>query len=154
MAQITQISPQKKNEQRFNVFLDGNFAFGISAELKNSFELVTGRQLSDLELEEIKKALKKDHVFSKALNYLSYRPRSEFEMRQYLKRQSSNIDEQEIESIIESLKNYRYINDQTFAEWYVRQRREMGRRYGAYRITQELFQKGISKELIDQAIAQ
>lgn len=85
----------------------------------------------------------KYHNYS--LKYLSYRPRSEKELRDSLIRKKAPQDI--IEKIISSLKELRFINDDEFARWWVEQRSTYKPR-SKYVIGLELRQKGISKDLI------
>ena len=50
MGSITEISVQKKNKNRCNIYIDNIFAFGVSNELiyKENYHMdVTGRQIKD-----------------------------------------------------------------------------------------------------------
>jgi regulatory protein len=94
-----------------------------------------------------------EKFYRASLNYLSFRPRSEKEMRDYLKRKTQNIkpqiDEKIIERIIESLLKSKFIDDEEFARRFVEQRTKI--RPKAWKVIKfELKQKGISNELIDQ----
>lgn len=87
-------------------------------------------------------------IFDKALNYLSYRMRTEYEMRQYLKKKK--YEEQFIDECILRLKEDNYINDSEFAEEYV----EYGSRSLKSRkqIIYELIKKGVDKNIIEQKL--
>lgn len=85
--------------------------------------------------------------YNKALKFLSYRPRSEKEVRDNLvkKKASSSI----IDLIIKKLQEQKFLNDREFTKWWVEQRtivKPMGKRL----IKMELNKKGIDKELIDE----
>ena len=99
---------------------------------------------------------------NRVLRFLSFRPRSEKEIRDYLikkiknpsnsvYRQKSKIktDEKIIESIISKLKEQKFINDTEFAQWWIEQRTKVKPRASRL-IKFELKQKGIAKELIDE----
>ena len=49
---ITSITAQKR-PGRFNVFLDGNYAFSVSEEVLVKFQLAKGKELDSADLEEI-----------------------------------------------------------------------------------------------------
>ncbi|OGH21663.1 MAG: hypothetical protein A2629_02035 [Candidatus Levybacteria bacterium RIFCSPHIGHO2_01_FULL_41_15] len=96
-----------------------------------------------------------EKFYNKVLKFLSYRPRSEKEIRDYLKikNQKSKIknDDKIIESIIRKLKEKNFLNDEEFVRWWIEQRTKFRPR--ALRLIKiELRQKGISTELIDQVI--
>jgi len=90
--------------------------------------------------------------YNRALRFLSYRPRSEKEIKDYFlkinKQKSINKTTDEmIEAVVEKLKKYRFLNDEEFARIWVTQRTKIKPR--AWRVIQfELKQKGISEEII------
>lgn len=81
-----------------------------------------------------------------SLKYLSYRPRSEKEVRDNLKRKKTSPDI--IELVITKLKEQNFLNDADFVKWWIEQRTIFQTR-GLHLIKRELLQKGITKELID-----
>lgn len=80
---------------------------------------------------------------------LSYRNRSEREIRQRLNRLSD--DRVLIDQVIDLLHQDKLIDDLEFARWWVRQRIEFRPR-GNRAIFAELMQKGIDKSIIDQVL--
>lgn len=89
---------------------------------------------------------------NRALRFLSFRPRSEKEIRDYLKvknqKSKIKIDDKIIDSIVEKLKEQKFINDEEFAKWWIEQRTLIKPR--AWRIIKfELKNKGISEEVIE-----
>jgi regulatory protein len=93
-----------------------------------------------------------EKFYKASVRFLSFRPRSEKEMRDYLKRKTENlkpkIDEDITERIIQSLKRDKFLNDEEFARMWIRERTLIKPK--AIRVIKmELKQKGISKELID-----
>lgn len=91
---------------------------------------------------------------NRALRFLSFRPRSEKEVRDYFKVKSQKskikIDEKIIESIINKLKEQKFVDDIEFTKWWVDQRTRI-RPKGSRLIKFELKQKGISDELIENS---
>ncbi len=81
MPTITAIRPQKRGK-KINLFLDGRFAFALAKETAQGREV--GKELSPEEVQSLtrKDALERARDFS--LRFLSYRPRSEKEMRERL----------------------------------------------------------------------
>ena len=96
-----------------------------------------------------------EKFYKASINFLSFRPRSEKEMRDYLSKKIKNqkskikIDEGIIERIIESLKRTKFIDDEEFARRFVEQRTTIKPKANRV-IKYELKQKGIAPELIDQ----
>ncbi|HCW9115752.1 recombination regulator RecX, partial [Staphylococcus aureus] len=73
MPKITKIEVQKKNKERFNLFLDEQFEMGIDIDTLVKFNLKKGQQLEAADMAEIQKY---DHYrigLNKAIQYLSYK---------------------------------------------------------------------------------
>ena len=94
-----------------------------------------------------------EKFYDKALRFLSYRPRSEKEVRDNLKKKSfghgSGPSETTIELIIKKLKEQRFLDDKGFTRWWIEQR-TLVRPTGRHLIKVELKKKGVDKELIDE----
>jgi len=89
-----------------------------------------------------------EKFYNRALNSLSFRPRSEKELRDYLEKKK--CDDLSIQRIIENLKEHKFLNDEEFVAWWIEQR-TIVKPKAARIIKFELKQKGISKELIEEA---
>lgn len=87
--------------------------------------------------------------YNKALKFLSYRPRSEKEIKDKLKRKKAS--EEIINKIILRLKKNNFLNDEEFVKWWIEQRANFKPR-SLKLIKIELGQKGIDKELIEETI--
>ncbi|MBI2622882.1 MAG: RecX family transcriptional regulator [Candidatus Levybacteria bacterium] len=96
-----------------------------------------------------------EKFYNKALRFLSYRPRSEKEIRDRLKLkvQSSKfkVEENIIDKVIEKLKEQKFTNDEEFTRWWIEQRTNVQPR-SMRLIKIELRQKGISNEIIESRI--
>ncbi len=145
---ITALKVQKRNKNRVNVFLDGEFAFGLTRIVASWLQV--GQELSD---EKIKDLQSKDEVeiaLQRALRYLSYRPRSEKEVRQNLNKH--DFSDTVVDEIIQRLKRNQLVDDTAFARMWVENRSEFRPR-GAYALRMELRQKGLPDGEIDQALS-
>ncbi len=90
-----------------------------------------------------------EKVYNKALRFLSYRPRSEKEVRDNLLRKKASS--QIVEQVIAKLKEQRFLNDEEFVKWWVEQRTTFKPR--SMRIIKiELKQKGIPQEIIEKVV--
>lgn len=85
MPIITKLKAQK-NKNRVNLFLDNKFAFGLSLNEVVKLGLAVGQELSQKEIEKIAFSSQLEKLYNKTLNLLSYRPRSEKEIRNYLRK--------------------------------------------------------------------
>ena len=150
MPTITKISKKIKKEGRFNIFLNGKFSFGVSEEVLLNEKLKVGLEIDAAKLEYLKSIIEKDKTMEKVLNFLAYRPRSVFEIKQYLQRK--NIEPVYIDEIITKLKRLGYLNDTSFARWYIEQRRSGSKRWGKKKIFMSLKNLGIENEVIEQEL--
>lgn len=139
---------QKRNKDRVNVYLDGEFAFGLSRIV--AAWLHTGQELSDEKIAELQAQDNVEVALQRALNFLSYRPRSEQEVRQNLKKHK--YDQAVIDEIIERLVRGRLVDDENFAELWVENRSEFRPR-GSRMLRAELRQKGLSDRVIEDALS-
>lgn len=130
VPRITNITPQK-NQGRYNIYIDDQFAFGISGTTLLEKGLKVGKEISNKELDEITGKDKISKFIDTANVFLSVRPRSEGELREYLTKKISKIEQVKyyeasqspiIEKVLNTLKKYGYINDKSFTEWFVRSR--------------------------------
>lgn len=87
----------------------------------------------------------------RSLDYLARRPRSEWEVRDYLKRKE--YEPPIIDSILNKLSNKGYISDLKFAESWVASRRAL-KPTSLRKLRIELMQKHVSKDVIEQTLAE
>lgn len=144
---ITAIKVQAKNPNRVSIYLDGEFAFGLSRI--TAAWLSTGRCLKEAEILKLKNEDELEMAYQKALHYLSFRPRSSQEVRQSLNKKG--FGEQVIEKTLERLQEQSYVNDLDFSEQWI-ENRSTFRPRSQRLLTYELRQKGISDETILQAL--
>jgi len=145
---ITQIKPQK-NQKRFNIYLDGKFAFALSAEALIKAGLKVNQKISQKKAVRLNEQDNKDKLYEKVLRFLSYRPRSEKEIRDYLKKK--NASQKTSKAIIKKLKKLELIDDRSFALWWIQQRSSFRPR-GRRALWFELKQKGIDQEIIKDSL--
>ena len=146
---ITSIERQKRNPERVNVALDGEFAFAIPVNAVLDFGLRTGNQLSVSQIEELKEIDDTAKATDAAIRLLTARPRSVREIEQRLRRKE--FDDPTIERVIERLRDWRYIDDEAFARFWV-ENRESNRPRGRRLLEQELRSKGIEREIVTNTI--
>ncbi len=92
--------------------------------------------------------------YNLSLRYLSYRPRSEKEVLDYLKekqKKSPGLTDEMIFSIMSKLQEYKFINDLEFAKFWIKQRTQFRNRPLRV-IRYELSQKGISQSLVSELL--
>jgi len=149
MYHITQIEPQKKHENRVNVYLDGAFAFGLKDEVLLKHHLHEGDKISDRLIDEVLLSEEKSRAKEKALRLLSYRARSVEELRKKLS--EKEFSERTINRVIEDFCRVGLLNDKMFASDYAHSRM-MQRPVGKRLLKQELVTKGISEGIAEKSV--
>jgi regulatory protein len=148
MGKITRLAYQKRNKERISVFLDGEYGFSLT--LSSAEGLFIGQTL---EKDEITKLVNQDALEKAkqhAYHYLSYRPRSIAEIRHYL--QKKEYSDATVDKAIDQLIKLDYLNDSVFAQYWVEQR-EVFRPRSRLFLRNELYQKGVDREIVDDALA-
>ena len=150
MAVITKKKKKKRKEDRVNIYVDEKFFMAIYKELVFTFNLKKGDNID----EEYLKKILKDEMFlkgkNKALNILSKASQSEKKIREKL---NEDFEEDTIDDVIDFLKKYNFINDGELASKIVNTNVNLNK-YGKNKIKQNLYNKGIEKSAIDEAISE
>lgn len=146
--EITALKAQKRNKDRVNVYLDGEFAFGLAAI--EAVQLRVGQKLTGDEIVELKMKDEVEWSYERALNFLSYRPRSKEEVRRNLRKK--DVDDAVIEVVMDRLMRAGLVDDQEFADYWVDNRARFNPR-GLRGLRYELRRRGISHDIIDEALA-
>jgi regulatory protein len=147
MREITALEFQKRNKDRVNVYLDGEFGFGLAAV--EAVRLRVGQKLTAEEVVELRMKDQVERAYERALNYLSYRPRSEAEVRRNLRRK--DVEDEAIDVVIGRLARAGLVDDDEFARYWVENRARFNPR-GARGLRYELRQKGVDHAIIDDAL--
>ncbi|MBS4197635.1 recombination regulator RecX [Lederbergia citri] len=149
MPIITKITTQKNSKDRYNIYLDEAFAFGVDEEVLIRYHLTKGKELSEFDITQIQYEDEIRKALNAAIIFLSYRMRSGDEIRQHLKKKE--WDEPVIQAVLLELAERKYVDDLEFASAYVRTQVNGGKK-GPLTIKQELKQKGIKDQLIEEAM--
>ena len=85
MGTITDLSHQKKNKDRVNVYIDGSFACGLDALTVVKNRLTVGTKIDEDELAAIQRESEGGRAFERAVKYASVRSRTKKELRTFLR---------------------------------------------------------------------
>ena len=146
---ITAIRGGRGRGKRVNVFLDGKFAFSLEAEVAVREGLQVDQELSASQTEALARSDHFHRCLNAAVYYLSYRPRSESEIRERLQRRGFNGDS--IEAVIAKLKEQGLVDDMAFAQFWKDNRQSFSPR-SRWLTRLELRQKGVADDIIDQVV--
>jgi len=149
---ITDLKQGVKNPNRVNVFLNGKYEFSLDVSQVVDLKVKIGREITEAELKELKKASKFGKLYQRALEWVLIRPRSEREVRDYLLRKSEDIFDFS-DKIVERLARRGYLNDRKFAEYYV-ENRFVKKGVSRRRLEMELLKKGVSRDIIQEVLSE
>lgn len=146
---ITDIRPQQRDETRVNIFIDGEFAFGLHIDLQLEHYLKKGDVLDD---EKIALLLRQDETkkaIASALNLIAYRSRAAGELATKLR--EKGFSPEAVDAAVARMGELGYLDDRDFADRWV-ESRQSSRPRSARMLKQELRHKGVDREIIESAI--
>jgi regulatory protein len=145
---ITSIIKQKGNQNRYNIFINGNFSFSASNEDIVKHSIKEGLELSEELFNTIRIECEHSKAYNYALHLLEIRGYTSKEIKRKLK--LKNYSEKTIDDILTKLKSYNFIDDHEYAEKYISDCVNF-KKYGKKKIIYNLKSKGIEPALIDNA---
>jgi regulatory protein len=143
---VTALKAQRSKD-RVNVYLDGEFAFGLA--LIHALWLKIGQKLSDEDIAELKAADTLEKAQQRAVNFIAYRPRTEREVRLRLKK--AGADEETINSVVARVKDAGLLDDEAFGKAWVESRLRANPR-SRRMLAWELRQKGVGDDDVQAAL--
>lgn len=150
MSKVTAIRAGRGQGKRVNLFLDGRFAFSLQAELAAKEELKVGQELLPHQVEALTGSDSYRRCYDAAARYLSYRPRSEAELKERLCRRG--FDNDCIEAVMAKLKEQGLVDDLAFAQFWRDNRQSFSPR-SQWLTRRELRQKKVAEEVMNQVVA-
>lgn len=165
---ITAISVQARNPDRVNVSIDGAYRFSLDISQVADLGVKVGRELDDAELANLEGESQFGKLYARALEYSLSRPHSVREVRDYLRRktlarkyksrrtgeikEAPGVSQAVADRVLERLQTKGYVDDENFARWWV-ENRNVAKGTSRRKLTNELRAKGVSVEIIDDALA-
>ena len=168
LLSITDLKQGVKNPNRVNVFINGKYSFSLDLTQVVDFKLKIGKEITNQQLLEYKKASEFGKLYQRMLEWVLIRPRSVRETRDYLAqkirksssdtlkgarpslRSSEDISDFSRE-IVNRLISKGYVDDRRFAEFYV-ENRFVKKGISRKRLRMELMKKGVVREIIDEVL--
>lgn len=147
---ITAVKQQERLKGRYSVYVDEKYAFSLSADALLAEGLHAGIELDAVQLGIYKKLSADDKAYGLALAYVARRMRSRWEIADYFRRKA--YDTALADQLLLRLERLGLINDETFAEAWVRNRRLL-KSVSQRRLLQELRQKHVSDAIIQTVLA-
>jgi len=148
-GRITAIEPQRRDENRVSIFIDGTFAFGLHIDLQIEHNLAPGDDLDDEMIERLLREDQTKRAIASALNLIAYRPRAAGELRSKLRERG--YPPESIDNAIARVRDLGYLDDRDFADRWV-ESRQMHRPRSTRMLARELQQKGVAREVIEETL--
>lgn len=149
MPRITRLAEQAHDASRISIFVDGEFAVGISALLAAELGLAPGKELSDDDLKCIADAALVEREYERVLKLLGVRAHSRAELLRKLA--ARGVDASVARQAVARAEARGYVDDAQFAREFARQGRDL-KGWAPARARLELRRRGVDAEAIQQAL--
>ncbi|RAV03596.1 RecX family transcriptional regulator [Paenibacillus sp. YN15] len=146
---ITSVERQKGNKKRYNLFIDGVYAFSVHEDIMIRHRLLKGEAVDAASIAGIVMDDERHQAYLEAIRYIGRRPRSQQEVRLHLK--EKEYEPERINEVVERLSGEGYLNDEAFAKLWTENRirsQKKGRKW----VEMELSQKGVDDADISSAL--
>ena len=150
MAKISKIEAQKR-PGRYNIYLDGKYAFAVAESVLIKYRLMKGMELDQTQLAQISNDDEIARTYNKILDYLAHQLRTEHDV--YEKMRQLKTPAEDIEPVMQKLRGLHLLDDHEYAASYVRTVMNTELK-GPQVIRQKLRQKQIGELDIDSALVQ
>lgn len=145
---ITAITKQETRD-RYNVFVDGEFAVALSAETLLESSWANGDEVTEADLQRFGQRDAYSKLLTKALGLVSRRPQSRYELTTKLTK--PDTDSAVVEDVLERMVELGYVDDHAFAKQWVAER---GIQRGQALLKQELRRKRIPDAVAEDVLAE
>lgn len=145
---ITMLEAQKRNKERVNVYLDGEYAFSLT--LLEAAKLRKGQALTAADVTLLRDADTVLKAVDRAAHFLSYRPRSIQEVRRNL--EQKDTPPAVIDAAVARMSEQGYLDDAAFARYWVENRNTF-KPLSPRALRHELRQKGIDNAVINEVLS-
>jgi len=143
---VTGLEPAKRGTDRLNVYLDGHFLGTVADAYAYQQRLTVGVTLSPEAAADLRRVVGRQAHLDAAMHYLTFRPRSEQELRRFFAHRQ--VDDATAEAVMGDLRRLGLVNDEAFARFWSENRQRFRPR-GARLLRHELRTKGIASETLD-----
>lgn len=143
---ISAIKQQERLKGRYSIYVDDKYAFSLGADALLDEKLVPGQELDEQQLKAYKKLSQDDKAYGLAIAYVARRMRSRWEIADYFRRKK--YEDELAEQLLKKLEKLGLVDDQKFAEAWVRNRRLL-KATSKRRLIQELRQKRVVEDIIN-----
>lgn len=141
---VTKLEPYTRN--RFKVYLDGEFAFLLYRKELKEYRVTEGEELAGEDYAYITEVLLSKRAKLRAMELLKTKTYTRKQLKDKLL--LGFYSEELAEEALAYVESFHYVDDLTYAQDYIRYQCD---KRSKMRMKQDLMQKGISPDLIEQA---
>lgn len=147
MIKISKIEVQKNHKDRVSIFVDDEYYASMYLDTAVKYGIEKDKEIDEDQFKKLLLESDQNLAVSKAVKYLDTALKTTKQIREYLIKKG--YDKIVIDHVIEKLKEYKFIDDQAFAEAYVRTYQN---KYGKVMLKNKLFEKGVPKNIIEEIL--
>ena len=143
--QVTSINYSKPKEV-FEVIFEDETKLLLNYNIFEKYKVSVDMDFSEDEILEMKYFSDIERAKSRAINYISGKLKTKYEVR--LKLKENGFAEEIIDEVLDILEKEEYLNDKIYCEIFIEDKRKLNG-YGKNKIKSLLIQKGISKNIFE-----
>ena len=143
--QVTNISYSKSKEV-FEIVFEDETKLLLNYNIFEKYKVSVDMDFSETEIQEMKYFSDIERAKSRAINYISGKLKTKYEVR--LKLKEKDFTEDIIDEVIDILEKEEYLNDRLYCEVFIEDKKQLNG-YGKNKIKSLLIQKGISKSVFE-----
>ena len=143
--QVTNISYSKSKEV-FEVVFEDETKLLLNYNIFEKYKVSVDIDFSETEIQEMKYFSDIERAKSRAINYISGKLKTKYEVR--LKLKEKDFTEDIIDEVINILEKEEYLNDRLYCEVFIEDKKQLNG-YGKNKIKSLLIQKGVSKSVFE-----
>ena len=143
--QVTNISYSKSKEV-FEVVFEDETKLLLNYNIFEKYKVSVDMDFSETEIQEMKYFSDIERAKSRAINYISGKLKTKYEVR--LKLKEKDFTEDIIDEVIDILEKEEYLNDRLYCEVFIEDKKQLNG-YGKNKIKSLLIQKGVSKSVFE-----
>lgn len=143
--QVTNISYSKSKEV-FEVVFEDETKLLLNYNIFEKYKVSVDMDFSETKIQEMKYFSDIERAKSRAINYISGKLKTKYEVR--LKLKEKDFTEDIIDEVIDILEKEEYLNDRLYCEVFIEDKKQLNG-YGKNKIKSLLIQKGISKSVFE-----
>lgn len=150
MMRIEELKPSKRVQGRWLAVLEDGSILRVGEGEVVDFALYSGKELTDEQVQQLTQSARRSGLKEKTLELLSRKPMSRKELERKLT--DWEAGEEECAAICDRMEELGFLDDASYAVQVVRHYSQKG--YGAHKLRDELYRRGVPRELWEDALAQ